>query len=143
MLTNEYGIDCNAMEPMLMWLSRCRQAGILTDENTGIPLSKMGSMEFIDTLLRKMSFREGFGDTLAEGVLKAAAIVGNGAEELITDYILKGGQHSAYNPRFYISTGILYAMEPRQPIQPLHVMSMLLGQWVQWVNKDEGAFVST
>jgi aldehyde:ferredoxin oxidoreductase len=143
MLTNEYGIDCNALQPMVMWLSRCRQAGILTDESTGIPLSKMGSMEFIETFLHKMSFREGFGDILAEGVIKAAALVGNGADKLITDYILKGGQHISYNPRFYISTGILYAMEPRQPIQQLHEMSLLLGAWVRWVNKDEGAYVST
>ncbi len=143
MLTNEYGIDCNALQPMIMWLSRCRQAGILTDENTDIPLSKMGSMEFIDTLLKKMSFRDGFGDILAQGTIRAAALVGNGSEKLITDYIIKGEQHGSYNPRFYITTGLLYAMEPRQPIQQLHELAGLLGAWVRWVNKAEDAYVST
>jgi aldehyde:ferredoxin oxidoreductase len=142
-LINEYGIDVNALESMVMWLSRCRQAGILTDESTGIPLSKMGSFEFMETLLQKMSFRDGFGDTLAQGTTKAAALVGNGADKLITDYIIKGEQHAAHNPRFFVTNGILYAMEPRQPIQQIHEISTLFGAWVRWTRKTEGAYVST
>ncbi|MBA7683276.1 hypothetical protein ES703_91638 [subsurface metagenome] len=135
MLANEYGIDIDALESMIMWLSRCRQAGILTDENTGIPLSKMGSLEFIETLLKKMSLRDGFGDILAQGTTKAAALVGNGADKLITDYIIKAEQNAEHNPRFYVTNGLLYAMEPRQPIQQLHEVTGPLGAWVRWVNK--------
>lgn len=143
MLNNEYGLDSNAVELMIMWLSRCSKAGILTDENTGIPLSKIGSFEFIETLVKKIAFRDGFGDILAQGTVRAAELVGNGADKLITDYILKAGHHSVYNGRFYITTALLYAMEPRQPIQQLHEISSLLGSWVQWVNKAEGAYIST
>ena len=143
MLNNEYGLDSNAVELMISWLSRCSKAGILTDENTGIPLSKMGSLEFIETLVKKISFRDGFGDILAQGTVKAAELVGSGADKLITDYILKAGHHSVYNARFYVTTGLLYAMEPRQPIQQLHEISSLLGSWVQWANKAEGAYIST
>lgn len=143
MLINEYGIDVNALEAMVMWLSRCQQAGILTDENTGIPLSKIGSLEFIEALLQKMSFRDGFGDILAQGTTKAAALVGNGADKLITDYIIKGEQHSAHNPRFFTTNGLFYAMEPRQPIQQLHEVTILFGAWLRWANKAEDAYVST
>jgi aldehyde:ferredoxin oxidoreductase len=47
-LCDEYGVDALAIESMMKWLSRCRHAGILTDENTGIPLSKVGSWEYME-----------------------------------------------------------------------------------------------
>lgn len=70
-----------------MWLSRCHKSEILTEERTGIPLSRMGSMEFIDILVRKIAFREGFGDVLAEGTVRAAEIGGQESDRFITDYI--------------------------------------------------------
>ena len=119
-LCDDYGLDTNAIETMIMWLSRCTRSGILNDDNTGIPLSAMGSLEFIDSLISKISYREGFGNTLAKGLEQSARIVGKEAEELITDFTLKAGQSAHYEGRLYIITSLLYAMEPRQPIQQLH-----------------------
>jgi len=48
-LCDDYGLDTRSTETMIMWLSRCHKSGILTDERTGIPLSKIGSYEFIET----------------------------------------------------------------------------------------------
>ena len=79
-LCDDYGLDTRATETMIMWLSRCHKSGILTDEGTGIPLSQIGSYEFIETLLRKIAHREGFGDTLAHGTHKAAQSLGNDAQ---------------------------------------------------------------
>jgi aldehyde:ferredoxin oxidoreductase len=45
--------------------------GILNDDNTGIPFSKFGSKEFIQILLEKTAYRNGFGDILAEGLPRA------------------------------------------------------------------------
>jgi aldehyde:ferredoxin oxidoreductase len=143
MLANDYGVDVFALGVMLMWLSRCHKAGILTDENTDIPFSGMGSMEFIETLVRKMSLREGFGDVLADGVVRAAEKVGKQSDQLITDYISKDEMGVAYDPRYYITTGLLYAMEPRMPIQQLHEVSRLILAWVLWAGKAKGAYVST
>jgi hypothetical protein len=70
-----------------MWLVRCYKAGIVTEEQTGIPFSRVGSLEFIETLLRKIAYREGFGDTLARGTHKAAQSLGKEAQALIKDYI--------------------------------------------------------
>lgn len=142
-LCNEYGVDVNALDSLVYWLTKCYRAGILNDESTDIPLSKEGSLEYVDTLLKKMSFREGFGDIIANGTIKAAELIGNGADKLITDFIINAGQNAAYNPRFYILTGLLYAMEPRQPIQQLHEISSPFLRWVNWVNNRENAFVST
>jgi len=128
-LCDDYGIDTHTIETMIMWLSRCYQAGLLSDEQTGIPLSKIGSREFIETLLRKISHRDGFGDLLAGGTYKAAEALGGKAPELITDYMTWTGYNSVYGARLYITTGLLYATESRLPIQELHEISPLVMQW--------------
>lgn len=143
MLANDYGLDVFAIGPMMAWLSRCYRSGILTDENTGIPLSQMGSIEFLDTLLKKISLREGFGDVLADGIIKASTLVGQDSSKFITDYLTKGEQGLAYDPRYFITTGLLYAMEPRLPIQQLHETSRLLLGWLSWVNKSGHTYLST
>jgi len=142
-LCDEYGVDTHAIETMVMWLSRCYQAKLLTDEQTGIPLSKIGSREFIETLLRKVSHREGFGDILANGTHQAAETVGSKAQELITDYMTGTGYNTNYGPRLYITTGLLYAMEPRQPIQQLHEISVPNMLWVMRAAGMENVNVTT
>lgn len=128
-LCDDYGLDTRAIETMIMWLSRCHKSGLLTDEGTGIPLSKIGSYEFIEALVRKIALREGFGDTLANGTHKAAASLGSEAQKLIKDYMTKSGDNELYGPRLYITTGIFWAMEPRLPIQQLHEVSVPVLLW--------------
>ncbi|HEA66963.1 MAG TPA: hypothetical protein ENI07_09120 [Desulfobacterales bacterium] len=128
-LCDDYGIDTRVVETLIMWLSRCHKAHILSEDETGLPLSKLGSLEFIQTLLHKIAFREGFGDVLAEGALKAANIVGRNADQYITDYMIKTGEDSPYGPRMHITTGLLYATEPRMPIQQLHEVGLPVLLW--------------
>jgi aldehyde:ferredoxin oxidoreductase len=134
-LCDDYGLDTWAIEPMMLWLNRCYKAGILTDEGTGIPISKLGSLEFIETLVRKVSLREGFGDILAQGIVKAAHSVGAEARE--------PRYNDPYEPRLYITTALLHAMEPRLPIQQIHEVGLPVSQWVSWVKKVKGAYIST
>ncbi|MFC1974162.1 aldehyde ferredoxin oxidoreductase N-terminal domain-containing protein [Chloroflexota bacterium] len=141
-LCNEYGLDMFPIDTMMMWLSRCHKAGILTDENTGIPISKQGSLEFVDTLVKKIAFREGFGDILAQGTVRAAELVGQGAKEQITDYMIDTGHNTIQSPRMYILTGFLYAMEPRQPMQQLSELYKPFPDWFKWVGKEEGSYLS-
>jgi aldehyde:ferredoxin oxidoreductase len=128
-LCDDYGVDTRAVETMIMWLSRCFYAGILTDENTGIPFSRLGSLEFIDTLIQKIAFRDGIGDTLAQGTVKAAEKLGQDAIRFIKDYMIDTGENEVYGPRLYIATGLLYAFEPRMPIQQLHEISVPAMIW--------------
>ncbi|MDY6934561.1 MAG: aldehyde ferredoxin oxidoreductase N-terminal domain-containing protein [Spirochaetota bacterium] len=128
-LCDDYGLDTHGVETMIMWLSRCYKSGLLTDEQTGIPISKIGSREFIETLIRKISHREDFGDVLAQGTHKAASTLGEEGEKLITDYITKTGYNPVYGARMYLTTGIFYATEPRLPIQLLHEVSTLAVRW--------------
>lgn len=128
-LCDDYGIDTRVVETLIMWLSRCHKAHILSEDETGLPFSKLGSLEFIQTLLHKIAFREGFGDVLAEGARKAANIVGKNADQYITDYMIKTGEDSPYGPRMHITTGLLYATEPRMPIQQLHEVGLPVLLW--------------
>jgi aldehyde:ferredoxin oxidoreductase len=142
-LCDDYGLDTSAVSATITWLSNCLEAGILTDENTGIPLSKIGSLEFIETLVKRIAFKEGFGETLAQGSTEAANSVGARAKELIGDSTYKG-QTAVYSPRTYITTGLLWAMEPRRPIQQLHeVVYVASYPWMDWVNKSEHSYLST
>ena len=59
-LCDDYGLDTDAIDNIIKWLSRCHQAGILNEDNTGLPLSQMGSLEFIERLVRNIALREGF-----------------------------------------------------------------------------------
>ena len=126
---DDYGIDTRAIETMIMWLSRCHKAGIVTEESAGLPLSQIGSYEFVETLARRIAHREGFGDVLARGTHQAAATLGSEAQSLIKDYMTSTGDNEIYGARLYITTGVFYAVEPRFPIQHLHELSLPAIQW--------------
>ena len=129
-LCDDYGLDAVAIDLIINWLKRCYQAGIITDESIGIPISKLGSWEFIDSLIMKISFREGFGDALAQGIEKAAETIGTQAQnELEMAGYLDEPGNDIYGPRLYITNAIPYAMEPRIPIQQLHEIGLLIPLW--------------
>jgi len=85
-LANRYGI--NHWEMVLgyggikdSWFRLCKEAGVLTDEDFGMPFDP-DSGEFWCDVVRKIAYREGIGDVLAEGVPRAADILGKGHEYL-------------------------------------------------------------
>jgi len=129
-LCDDYGLDAVAIDLMISWLHLCHQAGILSDESTGIPISKLGSAEFIETLTRKIAFREGFGDLLAQGIHRAAGAVGPAAREQVglAGHLAEPGYHP-YGPRLYNTNALLYAMEPRMPIQQVHEIGLIMAKW--------------
>jgi aldehyde:ferredoxin oxidoreductase len=141
-LCNNYGLDVLTIWPIIGWLGNCYRVGILTEENTGMPLSKIGSLEFIHTLVRKMSLREGFGDILAQGAVKAAETMGGKALELLGDINYRTEQPYPYEPRQYIITGLSSAMEPKRPMPQLHEVIFPIHLWWDWCNNVKDAYVS-
>jgi len=143
-LCDEYGLDTAVMAPLIEWLGQCYKAGILTDEKTGLPLSRIGSIEFIETLVRKLSFREGFGDILARGTLKAAEYVGKDSHKFISSVnITRANETGDYDPRFILANALIYATEPRRAIQLLHAIALPLSRWHNWRQGWRDAFLST
>ncbi|MBI4285000.1 MAG: hypothetical protein HY670_03745 [Chloroflexi bacterium] len=142
-LCDEYGVEITGLLGMNMWLWRCLRAGILTEEDTGIPISRLGSLEYMEILLRKISYREGFGEVLGQGVVRAAEIVGKNSVEHLKGELTRWGNYYSYTPRLYMTTSLLYATEPKTPVPQLHHVSFLIHEWQDWLNKIEGASLST
>lgn len=141
-LCDNYGLDMMAVSMIILWLRRCHRAGILTDEETGIPISKVGTVDFIETLVRKMAFREGFGDILARGIEPAARSAGGGAWELIEGDLSVAGQPGINDPRLYITSALLYPGEPRPPLGPVQELSRVAHKFEEYVEGHEGAYMS-
>ncbi len=144
-LCDGYGLDSAVMAPLIAWLIQCYREGLLSEEQSGLPLSQVGSIEFIDELTRKISLREGFGDILAQGTLAAAEVLGTKAKELTTRYIATGTNESKdYDPRLIITPALLFATEPRKPVPQLHSVSgNVLISWSSWARGEKDAFLST
>jgi len=130
------------MYAMMRWLTDGYKAGILTEDNTGLPLAKYGSWEFIETLVKQISLRDGFGNVLAQGLYQAAESVGSKAKELITDYPDKNGQNMAYGPRLYNLNGLFFATEPRMALSLCHEISFPVARWKRWVRGSQGVYAS-
>ena len=135
-ICDDYGLDTMDLMHLLGWLCDCFNAGVLTEEQTCIPMSKIGSVEFIETLVRMISLREGFGDVLALGRERAAEKVGSEAVSLIKPV-------DGYEPRMYITNALIYPFEPREPIQQIHEVGLTVAQWSTWAKGAEGARIST
>jgi aldehyde:ferredoxin oxidoreductase len=143
-LCDKYGLDTIILETMIVWLEKCYTAGILTEVETGLPLSKIGSLEFIETLVKKISFREEFGDILAQGTLKAARIVGKGSDNFLKNLIAtRGSECLEYDLRLMLTNALFYATEPRRPITLLHAVAIPFRRWSHWHQGLPGSLLST
>jgi aldehyde:ferredoxin oxidoreductase len=142
-LCDDYGLDTMALSMIMLWLFRCLKAGILSDADTGLPTSRLGSLEFIEALVKKISFREGFGDVMANGLLEAASHVGKDSEEQIVKYLSKAGMPNITDPRLYVTTGMLHAMEPRPAQVQLREVSVVITRWIAWLKGTPNVNVST
>jgi len=143
-LIDDYGLDSKSMDHMIGWLHACYLAGILTEEGTVLPLSKIGGPEFMDALTRSIGLRQGFGDTLARGLQSAAESVGPEAVELANGvgYLGMPEYELLYDPRLYIPHALFYAMEPRLPMSQFHEYGVLMPKFASWAKKRTGAKAS-
>ena len=129
-ICNDLSICTMEMSNVIHWLESCYQSGYLSDKETGIDISKLGTREFFENLANMIAHRQGFGDILAEGLLRAGEKLGDKAKAHFTNEISDVGDGATYSGREYLMNGLLYALEPRQPIAMLHEISWLTGLWV-------------
>ncbi len=144
-LCDHYGVDVWPIMTMIVWMMQCMGTGILTEENTGLPLSKIGSFEFIESMVKKISHREGFGAVLAQGPVRAADSLGSESKNIMDSLVSDSLGHIVmFDPRLLPSTGLLYAMEPRQPISQIsEIAGRLVAGWVKWAENDPDAYISS
>ncbi len=79
-ITNEYGMDGISIGVVVAFAMDCYENGVITKEQTdGIDL-RFGNAEALIQIIHKIGKREGWlGNALAEGVAKAAEIIGGDA----------------------------------------------------------------
>ncbi len=128
-LANDYSIDTFELQNIIDWLYACHKSGALTETETGLPLSKIGTREFLEKLLHSIAYREGFGDILAEGLVRAGEKVSGKARAMFSHSVAPIGQHDLAPPRAIITHALIYPMEPRVHQPTIHETSFVRGAW--------------
>jgi aldehyde:ferredoxin oxidoreductase len=130
-LCNEYGLDTISTGSLIAFAMECFEKGLLGDvDPEGLNLT-WGNAEILPEMVRKIAYREGLGDVLAEGVRTAAARIGKGSEEFAVH--VKGLEGPAHDPRSGKALAITYATANRGMchIHPLEGMAWDRGK-VDW-----------
>jgi aldehyde:ferredoxin oxidoreductase len=110
-ICNQYGLDVEGIGDTVAFAMECYEKGLLTDKETeGLPL-KFGNPDALIETIRKIAFREGIGDLLAEGTLRAARAIGKGAEQFAMQ--VKGSEMTAGDPRGMPVRAVSYATSTR------------------------------
>jgi aldehyde:ferredoxin oxidoreductase len=141
---NQLGLDVDAAGGAIGWAMECYQRGIFDDKETdGLKLN-WGDAGVALELIRKMSYREGFGNILAEGCARAASIVGRNSSYyamhikgqdlfescrgglamcLGTITSTRGGGHTTGAAHDYIGpeekekAGLIFGVDPHNPLE--------------------------
>lgn len=107
---NRYVMDSISTGVTIAFAMECYEHGILTrDEADGIELT-WGSADAVIQMIHKIARREGIGDLLADGVKRAAARLGRGAERFALH--VKGQEVPMHEPRGKRGLAIAYAVSP-------------------------------
>jgi aldehyde:ferredoxin oxidoreductase len=77
---NQLGLDVDAAGGPIGWAMECFQRGIIDEKDTDGLKLEWGDPDVVLDLIRKISYREGFGNILAEGCARAANIIGRDSD---------------------------------------------------------------
>ena len=129
-LCDRFGLCTAEMSNIIHWLYECFKKNLLSEEETSLPLSKIGSLEFIEALVDRVVTKNGFGELLAQGTRRASIEKGKAAEEVALARVTPSGYvNDAYGARVFLITALFYATETRNPIIQLHEVIFLLLKW--------------
>jgi len=79
-LCNQLGVDVDLIGGAVGWAMECFQRKIIDEKDTdGLKLN-WGDAGVVLELIKKICYREGFGNILAEGCARAASIIGRNSE---------------------------------------------------------------
>ena len=131
------GVCTAEMTKLLDWLDACIEQGLISAEETGLPFEEIGSRRFLDAFFQALLERKGFGDIMAEGVMRAARTIGRGTEDIAGEsYSNEGFSARLYNGRYFITTALFHATDPTNPMAQLHEVCYPLFKWVLWYATD-------
>ncbi len=109
-LCNAYGVDTISAGVAVAFTMECFENGILTRDQVGGLEPKFGNTEAMVKLVEMIAKREGFGDVLAEGVMRASQRIGHGSERYAMH--TKGKELPMHEPRGKTGLALAYALSP-------------------------------
>jgi aldehyde:ferredoxin oxidoreductase len=110
-LCSRLGLDSTSTASVIAFGMDLYEREILTRQDTGGLDLSWGNGEAMEVLIRQMVTCEGFGKILAQGVRRAAAIIGKGADNYAAH--VKGLELTAYHPGAILGTALGYAVSSR------------------------------
>lgn len=82
-MCNKFGLDVITTSECIAFSMELYERGIINKKEVDNLELTWGNVETIQTLIRKIAYREGFGDILADGALAAAKKIGRGSEKYV------------------------------------------------------------
>jgi len=135
--TDAMGIDTRETQRMCTWLRDCYSEGLLTPEETGISFDDAGEYECAERMVKTIVYREGFGDKLAEGVLRTSDSLGKLGWELI-DQINRGFE-SGYFPQIWPTSALEAACDSSHRKEFYHTWAT---KFMRFHPQDSGGVVT-
>ena len=106
----QYVLDSISTGAVIAFAMECYEQGIVTSQMTGGLELTWGNADATIALIHQIGKREGFGKLLGEGVKRAAAQLGRGAERFALH--VKGQELPMHDPRGKKGLSLAYALSP-------------------------------
>jgi len=100
---NKYGYDAISFGDMMAWATELYEQTIIDEKDVGFPVAREDGEAYL-RLAEMIAKREGFGDVLAEGLIRAARTIGRGSER----YAVRMTQPIDKEPEEYKRTAQFY-----------------------------------
>lgn len=108
LLCDQLGLDTISTGVVIGFVMECYERGILTAKELDGLKPTFGNAEAMMPLIKKIAYREGIGNLLAEGVKRAAEKIGKGSEKFAVH--VKGAELPAWEARGVRGRGLMYAL---------------------------------
>jgi len=112
-LCNLYGLDTISTGSVIGWAMECFERGVFSEKDTSDIRLNWGNANGMLALIRKIAFREGIGDMLAEGVKRASDKVGKDSYKWAVQ--ARGLEQSRMDTRIAKAFALAFALNPRGP----------------------------
>ena len=109
-LCQRYSLDTISTGAVIAFAMECFENGLLTEKDTGGLKLNFGISNAMLKTVEMIAKREGLGALLAEGSMRAAKKIGNGAEKYAIH--VKGQEVPMHEPRLKKGLGLGYAVSP-------------------------------
>lgn len=129
-LCNRFGLDTISCGTTIAFVMEAYEKGLLSRDNLdGLDLS-WGNMPAVAELVKKIAYRDGFGDRAAEGSRALAESIGEAARDFVVT--VKGLELPMHDPRGFHGMGLAYMNSNRGACHLQHTVQPVEQGMVAW-----------